>query len=152
MSRLATEVVARLSEDEARALDMVIRGWTVTEVVKEFEGRLPIHRLRNLLRHHAEAIRARCAETVASRMVTHDTLLADLIERLYQDLLLGFCKDRAGMLVKYLERQARLLGLDAGGKPLGSSEFLSEASDQEILAHLRERYGVDLRSTPGAPK
>jgi hypothetical protein len=146
VAQITDDQRVRLAEDEARVVELAVKGYRYVEIVRELDGRLNLASVRRVLKDHATTVRARCAERVADRFNTHDALLADLIHRTYRDLCKGFCKDRAAALCKYLERQARLLGLDAAkdGRSLYTDEWIDTASDAELRTFLKTRYKLDI--------
>lgn len=137
-TRLAT------ATERADIIALACRGESCARIARTLN--VPLNTVRDTCKFAAMDIRANTQELVAVRHREHDQLMQRLIERLRSDLLSrdgGFCKDRLTCLIKLLERQSRLLGLDASRTAaLGADEWLADKSDGELVDLLRSRYGI----------
>jgi len=137
-TRLAT------AKERADIISLACRGESSARIARALN--IGIDTVRNTCNHAAREIRENTADLMAIRFREHDELMQRLIARLRKDLLSkdgGFCKDRLTCLIKLLERQARLLGLDVSGpKALGVDEWLADRTDGELVEVLRTRYGI----------
>lgn len=105
---------------------------------------LTIKEVRKILSAQAMTVRATCQALVSNRFLRHDEILTGLIDRVYAELRRdGFDRDKAGALVKLLERQARLLGLDQSStSTVANDDWLEDKSDAELVELLRTRYNL----------
>jgi len=101
---------------------------------------VPVDRVRTEINKHARRIRDQSSDRVARRFLRQDELLTRLIDKWASMLEQGFDRDVAGALLKAMERQARLLGLET--KSLDTDKWLAEASDAALIAELESTYGI----------
>jgi DNA-binding CsgD family transcriptional regulator len=118
-----------------------VAGETSARIARDLG--VPIATVRHTLYTNARRIRDQTADRVARRFLRHDEILARLIETWCRDLNRGYDRDIAGSLLKAMERQAKLLGLDiARSQTLGTDSWIAECSDAELVEQLRTQYGI----------
>lgn len=141
MTNSPTTRLATAAEAE-RIVAMAIGGDTPARIAKSLG--IPARTVRLVCTQQAATIRAQTADRVAVRFLRHDEMLTRLAEKWYRDLMTsGFDKDKASALIKALERQSRLLGLDVSAtKGPPTDEWLSDRSDSELADLLETRYGL----------
>lgn len=132
-TRLAT------AAESAEIVALAVRGEGVGRIAKTLG--VPVHTVRNVCKREAVTIRQQTTDRAAVRYLRHDEILTRLIDRYYRDLCLVWDKDKAAALIKLMERQSKLLGLDvAKTAALGSDEWLAERTDAELVQVLEQRY------------
>lgn len=141
MTNSPTTRLATAAEAE-QIVALALRGETPARIAKALD--IPVRTVRHVCSSQAATIRAQVTDRCAVRFLRQEEMLTSLAERWYKDLMRdGFDKDKAAALIKCLERQSRLLGLDvSGGKALGSDEWLNDRSDAELVDLLEKRYGL----------
>jgi hypothetical protein len=151
MSTSPSTMTAAAHLDE-RCITAAIRGMTPARIARDVtDGAYTAAQVRKVLHAAAERIRSESAALVAARWMRHDEILTRLIDTWYQRLLKdGFDKDVSTALIKALERQSRLHGIDPSNHALGSDEWLPDRSDQEHVELLR-RHGFNLPDDILAP-
>lgn len=145
----------QIATTERRIVELRAQGLNPRRIVAELAAAgnpADLREVHRVLTANANAVRDRYRSLAATRFVKADTILARLIEQLYRDLVAKdpdgtrrFCKDRAKALVAFMDRQAKMLGLDAArGSSGDDSGWLEDKTDAEMVELLRVRYKLDV--------
>lgn len=135
------QTAAQTEDIVARA----VKGQRAARIARELS--LPAALVRQTIRNHALRIRSQYSDVMAQRFLRHDELLTRLIEQWSRALAAAFDRDIATALIRAMERQSRLLGLE---RALEADKWLNEASDEQLLRELEDTYGIKVKM-PGPP-
>jgi len=123
-------------------ISLALRGESAARIARALN--VPLRAVTHVLKDSAERIRRDNQKRVAVRWAWHDTLLTRLIRKWTRELLTsGFDRDLSTAVIRAMERQSRLLGLDAA-PALDTDKWLNEASDEQLRTELRDKYGIEV--------
>ena len=151
MATKAPHTQAATAANAEEIVRLAIRGMSAPQIARALDT--PVTTVRATLFENARAVRASTADRAAVRFLRHDELLSRLIERWAKQLAQGFDREVAAALLKAMERQAKLLGLDVArdGRNLATDEWLAEQSDEQLVELMRTKYGVQIPTEILAP-
>lgn len=137
-----TQVACAERADEM--VRLAIQGMSAPRIARELDVDVSVVRVE--LFRNARRIRESTADRAAVRFLRHDEILSRLIERWTAALAKGFDRDLAAALIKAMERQARLLGLDVAktARDLPVDDWIGEQTDAQLVATMRTKYGVNV--------
>lgn len=140
----AAHTRVQAAEADAQIVALALRGESPARIARALG--LGIASVRAALYAHARHIRDNSRDLVARRWQRHDEVLTRLIDAWERALRTAFDRDIAAALIRAMERQSKLHGMDAT-RALDTDKWLNEASDEALREELRSVYGIEVPET-----